>query len=341
MTSTPLAVIFGCQGPALTREERDLFRAANPLGFILFARNIVDPAQVKRLVTELRDSVDRPDAPVLIDQEGGRVARLKPPHWRAAPPAGKIGTLVTTRGVDAACEAIRLNSRLIADELAVLGIDVDCAPVADVPIAGAHDIIGDRAYSRDPALVGTLARAAAQGLLDGGVLPVIKHIPGHGRALADSHAELPVVTESRAVLEGSDFVPFRALADLPWAMTAHVLYTAIDPDRPATTSTRIIADIIRGHIGFGGVLVSDDISMEALKGDLASRARTCLAAGCDAVLHCTGALAEMRAVAAAAVPVSAAASERVQRGRALLPSRTPLDRAAVLRRFDDLMTASA
>jgi beta-N-acetylhexosaminidase len=341
MAPSPLATIFGCQGPVLTREERELFRAASPLGFILFGRNIVDPAQVKALVTELRASVDRPDAPVLIDQEGGRVARLKPPHWRAAPPAGKIGALVSTGGVDAACEAIRLNSRLIADELAALGIDVDCAPVADVPIAGAHDIIGDRAYSRDPALVGTLARAAAQGLLDGGVLPVMKHIPGHGRALADSHAELPVVKESRAMLESSDFMPFRALADLPWAMTAHVLYTAIDAERPATTSPRIIAEVIRGHIGFQGVLVSDDLSMEAIKGDLPGRARAALAAGCDVALHCTGNLAEMTALAGVVPPLSSAAIARVKRGRAMLPARSTFDRAAALRRFDDLMAASA
>lgn len=339
--ATPLAAIFGCQGPTLTAKERDFFRAGNPLGFILFGRNVVDPAQVKALVVELRASVGRSDAPVLIDQEGGRVARLKPPHWRAAPPAARISALVGTRGVDAACEAIRLNSRLIAEDLAALGIDVDCAPVADVPVLGAHDIIGDRAYAHDPNLVGTLARAAAQGLLDGGVMPVVKHIPGHGRAFADSHAELPVVPESRAVLEASDFVPFKTLADLPWAMTAHVLYTAIDPDRPATTSPRVIAEVIRAHIGFDGLLVSDDLSMEALKGDLPGRARAAMGAGCDLVLHCTGDFAEMTAVAPVVPPLSAAAQARFARARAMIPPRTAFERAAALRRFDELMAAVA
>lgn len=341
MASTPLAVIFGCRGAQLAADERALFRDANPLGFILFARNIIDPGQVKSLVKALRESVGRADAPVLIDQEGGRVARLKPPHWRAAPPAGRIAALATARGMETACEAIRLNSRLIAEELTALGIDVDCLPVADVPVPGAHDIIGDRAYSTDPAAAGTMARAAAQGLLEGGVLPVVKHIPGHGRALADSHAELPVVTASRAELEASDFVPFQALRDMPWAMTAHVLYKALDPDRPATTSPGVIADVIRGQIGFTGVLVSDDISMQALKGDLPSRARAALAAGCDVALHCTGDFAEMKSVVPAVAPLTAAAQDRVVRGRAMIPPRTSFDREASLRRFDELMAAVA
>jgi beta-N-acetylhexosaminidase len=338
----PRPVIFGCAGPTLSDDERAFFRTTDPLGFILFSRNVSSPAQVSTLVSDLRASVGRPDAPVLIDQEGGRVARLKPPHWRAAPPAARIGDLVERSGIDAACEAARINSRLLAAELAELGIDVDCAPVADVPVAGAHDIIGDRAYARDPALVGKLAHAAAVGLMEGGVIPVIKHIPGHGRARADSHAELPIVGEAHAELSRSDFVPFRALAHLPWAMTAHVLFTDLDPDRPVTTSPKIIADIIRGEIGFQGVLVSDDLSMQALKGDLASRARAALTAGCDLVLHCTGVLGEMKEIAPVLNPMSEEVAERLRRGRdmALRPSARP-DRGALAARLDVLLGAAA
>ncbi len=336
-SSAPLAVIFGCSGPTLAPEEQEFFRATNPLGFILFGRNVVDPAQVEQLVRELRISIGRADAPVLIDQEGGRVARLKPPHWRAAPPAGRIGALAGSRGIEAACEAARLNSRLLADELVALGIDVDCAPVADVPIPEAHDIIGDRAYSTDAFVVGKVARAAAEGLLEGGVIPVIKHIPGHGRALADSHAELPVVDDRRAALDASDFAAFKPLADMPWAMTAHVLYNAIDPENPATTSHRVITEIIRNHIGFKGVLVSDDLSMQALDGDLASRARASIEAGCDVTLHCTGVLDEMKEIAGALKPLTPAAQERIARARARLVPSAPLDRAAALARLDALL----
>jgi beta-N-acetylhexosaminidase len=334
--ATPLPVIFGCSGSELSSAELDFFRACNPLGFILFGRNIVEPDQVRALVGALRGSVGRSDAPVLIDQEGGRVARLKPPHWRAAPPAGRIGALVATRGLDAACEAARLNSRLLAAELTWLGIDVDCAPVADVPVAQAHEIIGDRAYSTDAFIVGKVARAAAEGFLEGGVIPVIKHIPGHGRAQADSHAELPVVEDRRAALEASDFAAFRALADMPWAMTAHVLYTAIDPDRPATTSRRIIADVIRSYIGFKGVLISDDISMQALEGDLAERARASLDAGCDLVLHCTGDLEEMQAIVKGLPVLSPDAARRLAAGSAMRRTQ-PVDRVALAARLDELL----
>ncbi len=344
MSAAPLPVIFGCAGPELSADERALFRDANPLGLILFARNIADPDQVKRLVASFRQIVGRADAPVLIDQEGGRVARLKPPHWRAAPPAGKIGALAQARGLEIAAEAARLNNLLIALELAGLGIDVDCAPVADVPVPGAHDIIGDRAYGADAATVGLLARAAAEGLLDGGVIPVIKHIPGHGRARADSHAELPVVETARATLSCSDFAAFRPLADLPWAMTAHVLYSAIDAERPATTSRLVIDEIIRGEIGFDGVLVSDDLSMKALRGDLASRARASLAAGCDLVLHCTGDFTEMKEVAGVLSPLQAKTAARLERGRAMR-RRPDIDRGRAAARLDELlgttMTAKA
>jgi beta-N-acetylhexosaminidase len=337
----PLPVIFGCLGPTLTPEERELFRAVDPLGFILFGRNVVDPGQVRTLVDDLRATIGRADAPVLIDQEGGRVARLKPPHWRKSPPAGKIGALAATRGLEAACEAARLNSRLLADELAALGIDVDCAPVADVPIPEAHEIIGDRAYSTDAFLVGKIARAAAEGFLAGGVLPVIKHIPGHGRALADSHEDLPVVEDRRAALDGSDFASFKALADLPWAMTAHVVYTAIDAEHPATTSPRVISEIIRSYIGFKGILVSDDLSMKALDGDLASRARASISAGCDLVLHCTGIYDEMKEVAGALTPMSAELVKRLASARAMAMSPAPFDGEAALARLNGLLGETA
>lgn len=334
----PLPVIFGCLGPTLAPEERELFRAADPLGFILFGRNVADPEQVRVLVEELRTTVGRADAPVLIDQEGGRVARLKPPHWRAAPPAGRIGSIAAgTPGLEGACEAARLNSRLLADDLTALGIDVDCAPVVDVPIPEAHEIIGDRAYSTDAFLVGKIARAAAEGLLEGGVLPVIKHIPGHGRALADSHEDLPVVEDRRAALDGSDFAPFRALADMPWAMTAHVVYTAIDAEHPATTSPRVISEIIRRHIGFKGVLVSDDLSMKALDGDLASRARAAIGAGCDLVLHCTGIYDEMKEVAEALTPMNGELTGRLSRARAMAMRPAPFDRQAADTRLQALL----
>jgi beta-N-acetylhexosaminidase len=341
MAKKPLPVVFGCAGTELTAGEREFFRARDPLGFILFGRNIADPAQVKNLTKSLRDTVGRADAPILIDQEGGRVARLRPPYWRASPAAGKIGALAGEYGLDLACEAARLNSRLIAAELVELGIDVDCAPVADVPAKGAHDIIGDRAYATDAFVVGKMARAAAQGLIDGGVLPVVKHVPGHGRARADSHEELPVVEDRRSALEGSDFAAFRALADMPWAMTAHVMYTCLDDERPATVSPRIISDIVRGHIGFKGVLISDDLSMKALDGDLASRARAAIDAGCDLVLHCTGVLAEMDEIADALPAMTTAGAERIARARSRIAAPASFDRKATKARFDELMGTTA
>lgn len=333
----PKAVIFGCAGQTLSATERAFFAEHNPLGFILFARNVATPDQVRELVASLRDSVGRPEAPVLIDQEGGRVARLKPPHWRAAPPAAKIAALAD-RDVDAACEAAWLNARLIGTELRSLGIDVDCAPVADVPVPGSHDVIGDRAYGTDAGRVATIARAAALGFIDAGIVPVIKHMPGHGRARADSHLELPVVDTPREVLEKTDFMPFRALADMPWAMTAHVLYTALDPDRPATTSPTIIRDVIRGHIGFDGVLVSDDLSMKALGGSFAERTAAAIAAGCDVALHCNGDFAEMEQVVAAAPPLTEAARERIARGEGIRNSSLrDADTAKLAARFDWLL----
>jgi beta-N-acetylhexosaminidase len=317
MTLSP--TIFGCAGKELGAAERGFFASANPLGFILFARNCETPDQIRALVADLRASVGREDAPVLIDQEGGRVARLKPPQWRAAPPAERFGALAE-RNRAAGLEAARINSHLIGRELAALGIDVDCAPVLDLRLPGAHDIIGDRAFGTTPQRVAELGRAACEGLLAAGVLPVIKHIPGHGRALADSHLELPVVRTSRTELEATDFEPFRRLADMPWAMTAHLVYTAIDPDRPATLSPKVIAEIIRGHIGFDGLLLCDDLSMKALKGDLGDLARQALAAGCDIVLHCNGQMEEMTRIAAAAGTISAEAERRFRRGREMQQS---------------------
>lgn len=292
---TSRAVIFGCSGPKLLPEEAVFFRDAGPWGFILFARNIQSPEQVIDLVDSLRESVGRPGAPVLIDQEGGRVARLTPPHWRAAPPAAAFGNLYA-RNQDAAREACYLNARLLSDELARLGVNVDCVPVLDVPVPGGHQIIGDRAFSPDPAIVAALGRVQCEGMLAGGVLPVIKHIPGHGRAGADSHLDLPQVDTPLDELRRSDFVPFGALADMPLAMTAHVAYTVLDGDRPASHSAKIIQDIIRTELGFNGVLMCDDLGMSALKGGFADRAQQALAAGCDVLLHCSGVMAEMREV---------------------------------------------
>lgn len=331
----PRAVIFGCRGPRLTGDERAFFRDADPLGFILFQRNCERPDQVRALVAELRDAVGRSDAPVLIDQEGGHVARLGPPHWSRYPAAAAIGQL----GGEWAREAASLSARLIADDLQALGITVDCLPVLDLPVSGADPVIGDRAYGSDPQLVATLGRAACEGLLAGGVLPVIKHIPGHGRATVDSHHALPTVTVDRAALEASDLVPFRALAHMPWAMTAHIVYRAFDPELPATLSRRVIGEIIRTGIGFDGVLISDDLSMRALGGSLGERARRALEAGCDVALHCNAEMREMALVAAAAAPLSAAARRRVERGEAQRGSPTPFDRAAALARLGALLSS--
>jgi len=332
----PGAAIFGCSGHTLTDQERRFFQAANPLGFILFARNVDNPGQVRALVNELRASVGRPDAPVLIDQEGGRVQRLRPPHWRKAPPGEPFARLAD-RDMEAAKEALRLNFRLIGRELADLGIDVDCAPVLDVPVPGAHDVIGDRAYGLTPDRVAALGRAVMDGLLDEGVLPVIKHIPGHGRSMVDSHHDLPVVEATRDELEAQDFPPFRALADAPWAMTAHVVYKAIDAFAPATTSARVIGEIIRGIIGFQGALMSDDLSMKALGGNFQDRTTASLDAGCDVVLHCNGAMAEMEAIASVLRPLSEIAQERVALAARQKRKAAILDVAEAAARVDSLL----
>lgn len=309
----PRAVIVGVAGADLSDDEWRFLAQWDPLGLILFARNCATPEQVRALVDSFRAAVGRADAPVLIDQEGGRVARLKPPHWRAAPAPAAFARLAAGDAAGA-CEACTLNARLLATELAALGVTVDTLPVLDIPQPGADLIIGDRAAGDTPELAARLGRSTCDGLLAGGVLPVIKHMPGHGRAAVDSHRALPIVDASRDDLERIDFAPFRDLADMPWAMTAHVVYTAIDCDAPATTSRKVIADVIRGHIGFDGLLLSDDLCMAALAGPPAARAEAALAAGCDVVLHCNGDLEEMQAVAAASPPLTDVALVRLERG---------------------------
>lgn len=308
-SDAPAAAIFGCAGLALTDEEKRFFAETDPLGFILFARNIESPEQIRALVAGLRDCVGR-EAPVLIDQEGGRVQRLKPPHWIKRPPMSVFGALAK-RDLPLARHATRLNAQLIAAELKGLGIDVDCTPLLDVPVEGADNIIGDRAFGTDPALVADLGRAVMDGMLDAGVMPIVKHIPGHGRAMVDSHKALPVVGEDRVVLEKSDFAPFRALRDAPWAMTAHVIYSDYDDRRPATLSPTVISEVIRGFIGCEAVLLSDDLSMHALSGSFEERAAGSLEAGCDVVLHCNGDMDEMRGVAEGLRPLDDAARRRL------------------------------
>lgn len=312
----PGAVIFGCSGPALTGEEREFFRSANPLGLILFDYNCETPEQIAALTASFREAVGRADAPVLIDQEGGRVARLKAPHWRHPPPSAVFAE-AAKKDLDLACRAARLNARLMARDLRAVGVTVDCAPVIDVPVPGADDIIGDRALGADVETIAALGRAVCNGLLDEGVLPIVKHMPGHGRARADSHKDLPTVDEPLELLEKSDFATFRSLNDMPWAMTAHIVFPAVDKDRPATISPTVINEIIRGSIGFDGVVVSDDIGMEALSGTLAERATAVIGAGCDAVLECWGKLDIMREIAAVVPALSEDAAERIARAEAM------------------------
>ena len=310
----PAAAIFGCAGTALSGEEGAFFREIDPWGFILFARNVDTPAQVRALTGALRESVGR-DAPILIDQEGGRVARLKPPHWRGWPAA------LDTAAADALdegerCEALRLRYRLIGAELAAVGIDVNCAPLLDIPVPGSHDIIGDRALGHTVEDMTRRGRAVRDGLLDAGLLPVVKHVPGHGRAAADSHLSLPRVETPLPTLEETDFRPFAALADAPLAMTAHIVYDALDPETCATLSPTVIG-YIRETLGMTGLLMTDDLSMQALSGDFGDRTTRALDAGCDLVLHCNGDMDEMEAVAEAVRPLSPESARRSERALAL------------------------
>src|SRR5215468_4210148 len=330
------AFITGISGPELTASERDFLRAERPWGFILFKRNVDSPVQVTRLVAELRETLGEPDAPVLIDQEGGRVQRLGPPHWPAYPPGAVFGSLYDT-DPELGLKAAQLSNRLIASDLAELGITVDCLPLADVPVTGADAVIGDRAYGTEPAKVAAIARAVTDGLDGGGILPILKHIPGHGRATADTHFTLPVVDTAESELERTDFAAFRPLADLPMAMTAHVVFSAVDAAHPATTSATMIERVIRGFIGFQGLLMSDDLSMNALAGSLAERTGAVLAAGCDMVLHCNGKLDEMRQVARETPELSGKALARAERALAARKPPQPFDRAGARAELDGLI----
>lgn len=333
------ALITDVAGLSITGEERAFLRAADPWGFILFKRNVGTPDQVRALVESMREAVGRADAPMLIDQEGGRVQRLGPPHWPSYPPGAHYGHLYDRdRGEGLA--AARLGARLIASDLAALGITVDCLPIADVPVSEADPVIGNRAYGTSSEKVAAIGAAVADGLMAGGVLPVLKHLPGHGRATADSHHRLPVVGADRQTLESSDFAAFRPLAKLPLGMTAHVVFTAFDPVAPATTSGTMVREVIRGFIGFDGLLMSDDLSMNALSGTLAERARATLAAGCDVVLHCNGTLEERRAVADACPPLSGEGRRRADAALAARRNSAPFDIAAAREEFA-AMSASA
>jgi beta-N-acetylhexosaminidase len=314
------AVILGLLGPRLLPQERAFFAEVQPWGFILFDRNVESPAQLARLTADLRDSLGR-DAPVLIDQEGGRVARLGPPHWRRWQP---VMRLYAGADEDRALEATRLRYRIIAGELAALGIDVDCMPLLDVPAPGAHDVIGERALGLEPQAVARRGRAVCDGLRAGGVLPVIKHLPGHGRADLDSHHAMPRVPTPRATLEAVDFAAFRPLAHEPLGMTAHVVFEAIDRDRCATLSPAVVG-MIRHEIGFDGLLMTDDLSMNALTGAMADRVTGALAAGCDLILHCNGDPAEMLEIAAWSPVLAGPAARRAARADA---ERIELRRAA-------------
>jgi beta-N-acetylhexosaminidase len=334
----PRAVILGCAGERLNADERRFFGDADPVGFILFRRNCRSPDQVRDLVAALRDSIGRSDAPVLIDQEGGRVARLRPPSWRLYPSAARLGSLPDPQAELAA----RLGARLMADDLEQLGITVDCLPVLDIPVAGADSVIGDRAYGTEPGRVTRLARAVCEGLLEGGVLPVIKHIPGHGRARVDSHYACPVIETDNDELSHTDFAPFRVLAAMPWAMSAHIVYMAIDSTAPATLSSRVISQVIRGAIGFDGVLVSDDLSMQALGGGIGERAERALAAGCDLVLHCNGDRGEMETIVSATGRIAARTADRLARSEAMRRAfgPRPFDRSKAEARLDALLVGA-
>ena len=333
---TTKAFITGVAGTNLSAEERNFIAAERPWGFILFKRNVADPAQVTALTDQLRAAVGEPNAPVLIDQEGGRVQRLSPPHWPLYPPGAAFGSLYDI-DAELGLRAALLSARLIGDDLAELGVTVDCLPLADVPVADADAVIGNRAYGTEPTKVSAIARAVTVGLAQGGILPVLKHIPGHGRATADTHLRLPVVDTAQAELEKTDFAAFRPLVDLPMAMTAHVVFSAYDPAHPATTSATMIETVIRGLIGFQGLLMSDDVSMNALAGSIAERTRAIFAAGCDLVLHCNGKLDEMREVASETPELSGKALIRAERALASRKPPVPFDRAAARAELDALI----
>lgn len=326
------AMILGCEGTALTEAERDFFRAADPWGFILFRRNIEDPVQTRALTADLRAAVGR-DAPILIDQEGGRVQRLRGPHWREWMPAADQ---VARAGPENAARSMQLRARLMAHEMRAVGIDTDCAPLADIATEVTHPFLTNRLYGKDLQAVVEVARATAEGLLAGGVLPVVKHLPGHGRANTDTHHLLPRVETDAATLDATDFAAFRALNDLPMAMTNHVVYTAFDPELPTTHSPTMIK-VIREQIGFAGLLMTDDLSMQALEGEIGSRAGRAIAAGCDVALHCNGALPEMEAVAEASGRLTPDAQARTEVALAWRQLPDPIDIRAVEAELEALL----
>lgn len=334
------AMILGCAGKSLTREEVRFYRGECPWGFILFARNVGETEQIRDLVAEMRDCVGRPDALVFIDQEGGRVQRLRPPLAPNYPAGAALGALWRDDH-EAGVRAAWLLARLHAFDLMRLGITADCLPVLDVPVEGASDVIGQRAYGKEPHVVTELGRAAAEGLMAGGVLPVMKHIPGHGRAFADTHLELPTVDASLDELRRHDFAPFQALNHLPMAMTAHVVYSAVDPENPATTSGKVVEEIIRREIGFEGLLMSDDTSMKALSGDFPSKAAAILAAGCDLVLHCNGVMEEMSGIASRTRALDGTALRRAERAMSYIQSRDAADETEVRAEFASYFEAVA
>ena len=334
--AAPRAAILGCAGTALDAGERRFLADADPAGFILFARNCESPAQTRALIAALREAVGRSDAPVLIDHEGGRVARLGPPHWRVPPAPALFGTLAEV-DAQAAERAAWLNARLVAADLFPLGITVNCAPVLDLRFPGASKVVGDRAFGADPSLVARLGRAVAAGLEAGGIVPAIKHLPGHGRSEADSHAVLPRVGVPLEALRASDFAPFRALRDVPVGLTSHVCYAALDPERPGTLSAAVIGGAVRREIGFDGLLVSDDLSMGALTGPVGARAVAALAAGCDLALHCNGRRAEMEDVAAAVPLLGGRARERFERMVSHRRAPDAFDAGAALRELEALL----
>ncbi len=318
-------VIFGCSGPVLSDVEREFFATVQPVGFILFARNIQSPQQLLTLTTDLRLCLDRPDVLIAIDQEGGRVQRMTVPHWQKYPPMAVFGDCASIDRTLAE-HALAMNCMLIADDLRRVGINVDCLPVLDVPVDDGDQIIGDRAFAKDPELVAELGRIVVDSFTGAGVLPVMKHIPGHGRALVDSHKDLPRVSTPLDTLRSTDFTPFKSLADCPLGMTAHIVFEDIDPGRPATTSSRVITDVIRGELGFEGILMTDDLSMDALQGDMADRATASLAAGCDLILHCNGDMNEMKAVAGALDTVPGQLQTRLNTLMPVSNSNTSIDR---------------
>ena len=333
------AFTCGCSGLAFTQDERDFMQRFKPWGLILFGRNVHNRSQLTAITQNFRELVGREDAPVLIDQEGGRVRRMKEPDWRPHPAAAAYDRLDC--GEDDKAALVREGARLIAHDLIEVGINVDCMPVLDVPVPGAHDIIGDRAFATAPATIIALGKAQIQGLMDGGVLPVMKHIPGHGRAGADSHLALPRVSATVEELSASDFVTFRSLDQCPIAMTAHVVYESIDPQRPCTTSPKVIRDVIRGEIGFKGLLMSDDLSMKALDGPLSVRAKQALFAGCDLALHCNGDMEEMREVASEAKELEGQSLRRSQQALVHLSVPGLFDAEAAQEHLSALLGAAA